>query len=120
MQYEEYRKANFPEPQPLSRYSFSGMGGITLFFKNYEEAVAYYEAVLGAPNYVEGEGTRGWQIGEHWLTLLAGNDGSPTNVEVMFSMQTEQDAERLHKAFIEAGGVGQDPVDGLMYAPVRL
>jgi hypothetical protein len=86
---------------------------------NYAEAVAYYQQVLGPPAYLEGEGTRGWKIGDTWLTLLQGKTGDPQNVEVLIVMQTPAEAERLHAAFVAAGGVGDAPTDQLMYEPVR-
>ena len=85
----------------------------------FDQAVSYYAQVLGPPAYVEGAGTRGWPIGSGWLTLLRGTSGNPRNVEVTFRVETVQEAERLQRAFIEAGGTGQEPSDQLMYEPVR-
>ncbi len=119
MDYEEYRKAYFTNPVPESRFRFSGTFGVTLYFEEFEAAVMYYQQVLGPPAYVEGEGTRGWSIGSGWLTLLQGKSGSPQNVEVTFRMETPEEAERLQRAFIEAGGQGLAPSDQLMYEPIR-
>ena len=119
MNYKEYQDAYFVEPRPEPRYAFSGFGGITLYFEEYDAAVSYYQKILGPPTYVEGEGTKGWPIGNQWLTLLQGNAGSPHNVEVIVQMQTPDEAERLHQAFIAAGGSGPAPSDELMYEPIR-
>lgn len=119
MNYDEYRKAYFTDPLPELRYGFTGVFGVTLFFEDFDSAVAYYQQVLGPPAYVEGTGTRGWQIGVGWLTLLQGKSGSPSNVEVSLQVETPIEAERLQKAFIEAGGKGPDPSDEYMYVPVR-
>ncbi len=119
MNYKTYRESFFVSPQPEQQYQFEGLLGITLFFEKYEEAVAYYTAVLGPPAYVEGSGTRGWQLGGTWLTLLKGNNGQPQNVEVSIIMKSEEEAERLQKAFINAGGSGDEPSNQLMYTPVR-
>lgn len=119
MEYEDYRKAYFTDPIPEPRYRFSGDFGVTLYYEQYASVVAYYQQVLGPPAYVEGEGTRGWQIGSGWLTLLQGKSGSPSNVEITFRMETPQEAERLQKAFIDAGGTGPAPSDQLMYEPTR-
>lgn len=119
MDYEAYRSAYFAEPAPAPRYRFSGSFGVTLYFEDYEAAVAYYEEVLGPPAYVEGEGTRGWPIGAGWLTLLFGRSGNPRNVEVTFQMEDQEEAEQLQRAFIAAGGEGPAPSDQLMYRPVR-
>jgi hypothetical protein len=119
MNYDEYRKAYFTDPLPEPRYGFTGAFGVTLFFEDFDLAVAYYQQVLGPPAYVEGKGTRGWQIGIGWLTLLQGKSGNPSNVEVTLQVETPIEAERLQKAFIEAGGKGLDPSDEYMYVPIR-
>jgi len=59
MNYEEYRKAYFTDPMPEARFGFNGSFGVTLYFEDYEAAVAFYSRVLGPPAYVEGKGTRG-------------------------------------------------------------
>ena len=119
MDYDTYRKQFFANPLPQPRFAFVGLHGLTLYFANYAAAVAYYQRVLGPPAYVEGENTRGWQIGDTWLTLLKGAAGNPQNVEVMIVMLTPEQAESLQAAFVEAGGAGEAPSDQLMYAPVR-
>ncbi|MCB0114360.1 MAG: hypothetical protein KDD84_09730 [Caldilineaceae bacterium] len=95
------------------------MFGVTLYFEDYEAAVAYYTRVLGPPAYVEGSATRGWPIGDGWLTLLQGSFGSPQNVEITLQMATPAEAERLQRAFIAAGGEGPEPSDQLMYRSIR-
>lgn len=68
---------------------------------------------------MEGENTKGWGIGSTLLTLLRAKEGAPNNVEINFVMKSPQEAERLQRAFIEAGGEGPAPSDELMYVPVR-
>jgi hypothetical protein len=119
MDYETYRKAYYTDPQPEPSYRFNGFTGVALYFDNFSAAVEYYQQVLGPPAYVEGEGTRGWQIGSGWLTLLQGVSGVPQNVEVIFNMETPEQAEQLQRAFIAAGGTGEDPSNQLMYEPIR-
>jgi len=119
MDYESYRAAYFADPQPEPRFDYHGLQGATLYFQDYEAAVAYYTRALGPLTYVEGQETRGWRVGETWLTLLKGQNGNPSNIEINFVMATPAEAERLQKAFIEAGGTGEPPSDQLMYAPVR-
>ena len=120
MDYDAYVKANFQQPQPEPRFQFTGSFTVTLYFADYERAVAYYTAVLGPPAYVEGTGTRGWPIGEGWLTLLKGGNGRPQNMELSLMMSTPAAAEALQSAFIAAGGKGPQPEDTLMYWPVRV
>jgi hypothetical protein len=119
MDYDTYRKRFFANPIPQPRFQFAGLHGAVLYFSEHAEAIAYYQRVLGPPAYVEGEGTRGWQIGNTWLTLLKSQAGNPQNVEVVFVMNSPEEAERLQAAFIRAGGVGEAPSDQLMYEPVR-
>jgi hypothetical protein len=68
---------------------------------------------------VEGEGTKGWQIGSGWLTLLRGRQGNPQNVEITLELETAVEAEALQRSFIAAGARGPAPSDQLMYRPVR-
>ncbi len=119
MDFETYKRNYYADPAPKPRFNFSGAFGTTLFYENYGAVIAYYEQVLGPPNYVEGAGTRGWRIGNGWLTLFQGKGGNPQNIEVTFEMETPEEAEALHSAFIEAGGHGQPPTDELMYEPIR-
>ena len=119
MDYEEYRRKYFVDPPPEPRFQFAGLHGIALFYEAYEQAVAFYQEVLGPPAYVEGEGTKSWPIGDTWLTLLRGTDGNPAGVEVPFVTATPAEADRLQRAFIAAGGTGPDPIDTLMGEPIR-
>ena len=119
MDYESYRDKFFTKPAPEQRYKFQGLHGSTLYFEDYEAAVTFYSKVLGEPAYVEGTGTRGWQLGDTWLTLLKGKSGNPQNMELNIIMQTPGEADRLHAAFKDAGGIGEAASDELMYEPVR-
>jgi hypothetical protein len=119
MDYQIYRKTYFTDPPPQPRYNFTGAFGSTLYYEDYQDALVYYTQVLGPPDYVEGAGTRGWRMGEGWLTLLQGKSGNPKNVEITFVVDTPAQAEALQQAFIEAGGEGEPPSDQLMYEPIR-
>lgn len=119
MDFNTYRHAYFTDPPPEPRFDLEGVRGTTLFFDRFSEAVEFYTQVLGAPVYHEGVGTRGWRLGDTWLTLLAGGEGAPANVEVPIVAATPAEAERLQRAFIDAGGSGAHPSDELMYEPIR-
>lgn len=119
MDYQDYRDQYFVNPPPRPRFAFTGLHGCTLYFQDYEQAVDYYQHVLGPPAYVEGDSTTGWRVGATWLTLLRGQNGNPHNVEVMVEMPTPVEADRLQAAFIAAGGQGSAPQDTLMYEPVH-
>ncbi len=119
MDLDSYRKAFFADPAPEPRFRFRGSFGATLYFQDFEAAVAFYKRVLGPPAYKEGEHTRGWPVGTGWLTLLRGKRGNPQNVEITFEMEDVDQAEALQAAFIAAGAAGPSPSNQLMYRPVR-
>ncbi len=120
MNYQEYQKAYFVNPQPEPRFHFAGTFGLTLYYQDFDAAVAFYEQVLGVAGYQEGADTRGWRIGQGWLTLLRGKQGNPQNVEITFELDTPAAAEAMQQAFIQAGAQGIAPSDQLMYTPVRI
>lgn len=120
MDFETYQKANFVNPQPEPRFKYTGNFGMTLYYQDYEAAVAFYEQVLGQAGYQEGSSTLGWRIGTGWLTLLRGKNGNPQNVEISFEMGSAEEAEALQQAFIQAGAQGSPPEDTFMYSPVRV
>jgi hypothetical protein len=120
MDYEAYRKAFFTEPPPETRFDYEGLNGLALYFQEYESAIQYYENVLGPPGYVEGQGVRGWRIGNSWLTLFRSDRGNPQNIEATIVMKSPEEAERLQAEFIKAGGEGEEPSDELMYEPIRM
>ncbi len=120
MNFEDYQKAYFVNPQPKPRFNYKGNFGLTLYYEDFEAAVEFYEQVLGEPGYQEGTDTRGWRIGRGWLTLLRGSQGNPKNVELTFELDTPAEAEAMQQAFIQAGAQGTSPSDQLMYVPVRI
>jgi hypothetical protein len=103
----------------MSKFRFRSAGGPVLYFADFDAAVAYYSGVLGEPGYTEGTGTCGWEIGSSYLTLLRGGDGAPANTEIGLIMETPAEADRLHAAFIAAGGAGEAPSDQEIYQPIR-
>ena len=119
MDYEEYRRKYIVDPPPRPRFELKGVRGLALFYEDYQQAVDYYREVLGDPIYVEGTGTKSWAVGDTWLTLLRGKHGNPRNVEVPFVTTTPQEADRLQRAFVAAGGSGPEPFNTLMGVPVR-
>jgi len=119
MDYQTYKDKYFVKPQPKPRFDFIGLNGVALFFKDYVKALEYYTTVLGPPNYIEGQFTHGWRLGISWLTLFPSKTGDPQNIELTINMPTPFEAERLHQAFIDAGGSGEPPSDQLMYESIR-
>lgn len=119
MEQEQDRPTARTNPASLPRFRFRTAGGPVLYFADFQAAVAFYTGVLGEPGYAEGSGTRGWAIGDSFLTLLWGGDGSPRNTEIGLVMETPGEADRLQEAFINAGGDGPAPCDQWMYEPIR-
>ncbi len=93
MDFNTYRHAYFADPPPEQRFDLSGILGITLYFSGYRDAVDFYTTVLGEPAYVEGAGTRGWHLGDSWLTLLAGGDGAPPGITPGMSVRAKLDID---------------------------
>ncbi len=120
MDFEEYRKKHFVDPQPEQQFKFVGIHGVALYYEDYAEALGFWEKVLGPPNYVEGENTHGWMVGKTLLTLFPSKDGNPKNVEVPFVMEALEDVDELTEAFLAAGAVGEAPMDTLMYERARM
>ncbi len=119
MNYEEYKNNYLRNPEE-QQFAFESVNSVALFYEDFHPAINYYSAVLGSPNYQEGEYTFGWRIGSGWLTIMKGKEGNPRNVEISFIMRTPDEADLLQQAFIEAGGEGQEPTDTLMYEPVHI
>ncbi|MFN2145203.1 MAG: VOC family protein [Anaerolineales bacterium] len=120
MDFDEYRSKYFADPAPEPKYNFQGIRGAAVYYQDYQAALAYFEQVFGPPSYVEGEFTHGWRLGDTWLTVFPAKEGVPANVEVLLYLKDASNVDRLHAAMLAAGGQGEDPVDTLMYAPVRI
>jgi hypothetical protein len=119
MDFDEYRRTYFVEPAPEQRFEFRSSFGTAVYYEDYAEAILFYEKVLGPPAYMEGDGTRGWPIGNGWLTILKGGQGNPQNVEITLEVESAAQAEALQADFIQAGAMGGEPSDQLMYRPIR-
>jgi catechol 2,3-dioxygenase-like lactoylglutathione lyase family enzyme len=119
MDYDAYRRAYFVDPAPDPRFGIVGVSYVALFIADYARALSFYEGVLGPPGYVEGDSTRGWRLGRTWLTLFPAKDGGPRNAEFAIETPSVQEAERLQRAFADAGAEVDEPSDQLMFEPMR-
>lgn len=120
MDYQEYRRKNFTDPQPQQRYKTRGIHGATLYYQDYQAALHFFKEVFGPPAYVEGQYTHGWRIGDSWLTVFPAKQGNPQNLEVPIYLQAADEVDRLYAAFVAAGAQGTEPQETLMYLPVRI
>lgn len=119
MDEDAYRRAYFAEPAPSPRFRFSGIAGVSLYIERYDEAVAFYTAVLGPPAYREGRSTHGWPIGPDWLTLFPAGAGGPACMDVTIRVASPGEVAALRDAFVAAGATGELPSDQLLYEAVR-
>ncbi len=119
LDFDAYRNSYFASPRPEPRFRLKSSFGVTLFYADYAAAVDFHTRVFGPPAYVEGQYTRGWPVGDGWLTLLKGDSGAPANVEIALELETPAEAEALQRAFLAAGAQGPAPSDQLMYRPIR-
>lgn len=120
MDYEEYRRRYFADPPPPERFEAQGILGATLYYQDYQGALAFLRQVFGDPVYVEGENTHGWRIGRSWLSVFPAKEGAPINIEIPLYLQRAADVDQLYAAFIEAGASGDEPQNTLIYEPVRM
>lgn len=110
-------------PQP--KYNIITLNYVSLYYKHFEEAVAFYTAVFGEPDSVHEEIIIGWRLGDTWLTLFHDNEGThpgsnPRNAEFAIQVATPQEVDRLYAAFITAGAKDiHTPEDTEMYVPMR-
>ena len=60
------------------------------------------------------------QVIWHTKPALRAVEGNPRNAEIQLAMSSEEDAGRLQKAFLDAGGQVEDPAEVLMFEPVKI
>ena len=106
-------------------YTFKGLRFPSFYIKEYQKAVDFYTAVLGAPQ-TDAETIKGWQIGDSWLTLFPtgfeghGEDANPRNAEFAIEVGAAEEVDRLYEAMLSAGATKcMVPEDTEMYVPMR-
>lgn len=99
---------------------------ISLYIKDYEEAIAFYTKVFGEPETApEDMALRGWRMGATWLTIFPSKEGSdpqgnPRNAEFAIEVSKPEDVDALYQALLDAGATaGWEPKDTEMYDPMR-
>lgn len=98
---------------------------VSLYIDRYDEAIAFYSTVFGAPGYAEGESIVGWKMGATWLTVFRGDDAphngsDPRNTEFAIQVATPADVDRLIGRLVDAGATAfREPSDTTMYEPMR-
>ena len=120
MDFDEYQREFFIRPTPIPRFPFTRIGGVTITVERFEEACAFYRAVLGPPAFVEGAEAVGWPLADAWLTLLPGRGGSSAaTVSMTLEVATAAEADRLQQTFVHAGATASPARNTFMYEQVR-
>ena len=108
------------------RFNIVDLNYVSLYYEDFQGAIAFYEKVFGPPEQVDEVGEiYGWRMGSTWLTLFPGkvgtNKGSnPRNTEFAVQVSAPQEVDILFQALIEAGAKkGWDPEDTTMYEEMR-
>jgi len=102
-------------PNSGARFGIVGVNYVDIYVKDYRAALDYYTEVFGPAEYIEGDDTHGWRLGRTWLTVFPAADGNPRNVCFSIEMTSTLEADKLHQAFIKAGGKGEAPRETRMY-----
>jgi len=99
---------------------------VSLYYEDFEQAIAFYEKVFGPPENVDEEGSIfGWRMGSTWLTLFPSKAGTkpgsnPQNSEFAIQVSAPEEVDALFHALITAGGKkGWEPNDTNMYDDMR-
>jgi predicted enzyme related to lactoylglutathione lyase len=99
---------------------------VTLYMKDYREAIAFYTSVFGEPGTADDNARiYGWRMGATWLTLFPSAGGidkenNPRNTEFAVQVSSVEEVDTLYKILIDAGARGcMAPHDTSMYEPMR-
>jgi uncharacterized glyoxalase superfamily protein PhnB len=108
------------------RFTIIDLNYVSLYYKDFQGAIAFYEKVFGPPDdVVEGGEIYGWRMGSTWLTLFPSKKGTrkgsnPRNTEFAIQVSAPQEVDILYQTLIEAGAKkGWDTEDTAMYEEMR-
>jgi uncharacterized glyoxalase superfamily protein PhnB len=118
---------NVDQPEkPMSLFKVVDLNYFSLYYEDFQEAIAFYEKVFGPPENADEEGSIfGWRMGSTWLTLFPSKGGTkagsnPQNTEFAIQVSTPEEVDALYEALIAAGGKkGWEPFDTSMYEEMR-
>jgi catechol 2,3-dioxygenase-like lactoylglutathione lyase family enzyme len=107
-------------------FTVVGLGYISLYYRDFDEAVSFYTRVFGAPLDVDGSGkTLGWRLSATWLTLFPSSAGTcpganPCNSEFAVQVSAPEEVDALAQNLVDAGArLGKAPEDTWMYERMR-
>jgi uncharacterized glyoxalase superfamily protein PhnB len=108
------------------RFTIVDLNYVSLYYKDFHKAIAFYEKVFGPPEQVDEVGEiYGWRMGSTWLTLFPSKKGThkrsnPRNTEFAIQVSAPQEVDILYQTLIEAGAKkGWDTEDTAMYEEMR-
>jgi catechol 2,3-dioxygenase-like lactoylglutathione lyase family enzyme len=108
------------------RFRVVGLGYVSLYYRDFDEAVAFYTRVFGTPLEADDPGViRGWHLGSIWLTLFPSKggtkpDANPCNTEFAIQVSTPEEVDVLLQVMIDAGAtLCWAAEDTEMYDPMR-
>ena len=109
-----------------SAFQIVGLNYVSLYVHDFQEAIAFYTQIFGAPESVDVLGKiYGWRMGSTWLTLFPSKIGTdpqrnPCNMEFAIHVATTAEVDRLYSALLAAGAQKcMAPEDTEMYEPMR-
>jgi len=115
-----------PMQHDLRLYRIVALNYVSLYVKDFSDAIAFYTQVFGPPESVAESGkVVGWRMGSTWLTVFpssagTAHDSNPRNTEFAIQVAAAEDIDRLYGALIGAGAKEcMAPEDTTMYEPMR-
>ena len=113
-------------PQNPRPYRIINLNYVSLYIRDFQEAITFYSQVFGPPEDAnESKTTYGWRRGATWLTVFRGTAGSkpnsnPRNAEFAIQVSEAAEVDALHQMLIKAGAREyMSPKDTAMYEPMR-
>jgi catechol 2,3-dioxygenase-like lactoylglutathione lyase family enzyme len=107
-------------------YQVVGLGYMSLYMRDLEQAVAFYTRFFGPPILGGTDGEYyGWQMGSTWLTVFPSRGGTapdhnPRNAEFAIQVSRPGEVDLLYQALTDAGAIScTQPLDTRMYDPMR-
>jgi catechol 2,3-dioxygenase-like lactoylglutathione lyase family enzyme len=100
------------------------LGFPSFYFKDYDEATAFYTAVFGPPP-TDLPAIKGWKFGDTWLTFFPSSGGShpegnPKGCEFAIEVDSKEEVDELYAKLLKAGAKKcMEPEDTEMYDPMR-
>jgi uncharacterized glyoxalase superfamily protein PhnB len=115
-----------PIVQSQRPYQIVGLSYVSLYVRDFSQAIAFYGQVFGPPESVDEDGKiYGWRMGSTWLTLFpstagTARDSNPRNTEFAIQVSVAEEVDALYQALIAAGAQEcMQPADTAMYEPMR-